>query len=143
MLTSLSTAVSGLDCFQQDMDVIGNNIANINTNGFKAGVVNLADSFSDTLQSAVSPVQIGTGVYDQAITSNWTQGAVNNTGVNTDLAISGNGFFVVQDPTSGTPVRHPGRQFFHQQQRLPRHRRRPAGARLQRRRPLHHRLHQD
>ena len=102
MLTSLSTAVSGLDCFQQDMDVIGNNIANINTNGFKAGVVNLADSFSDTLQSAVSPVQIGTGVYDQAITSNWTQGAVNNTGVNTDLAISGNGFFVVQDPTSGS-----------------------------------------
>jgi flagellar hook protein FlgE len=84
------------------MAVIGNNIANINTDGFKAGVVNFADSFSDTLQSASTPVQVGTGVYNQAVTSNWTQGAVNGTGLNTDLAISGNGFFVVQDPTSGS-----------------------------------------
>jgi flagellar hook protein FlgE len=102
MLTSLSTAVTGLNSFQQDMDVIGNNIANINTDGFKAGIVNLADNFSDTLQSATGPIQIGTGVYNQAITSNWTQGAVNATGINTDLAISGNGFFVVQDPVSGS-----------------------------------------
>jgi flagellar hook protein FlgE len=102
MLNSLSSAVSGLDSFQQDMDVIGNNIANINTDGFKAGIVNLADNFSDTLQSATGPIQIGTGVYNQAITSNWTQGAVNATGINTDLAISGNGFFVVQDPVSGS-----------------------------------------
>ncbi len=102
MLTSLSSAVSGLDSFQQDMDVIGNNIANINTNGFKAGIVNFADCFSDTLQSATGSVQIGTGVYDQAVTNNWTQGAVNATGINTDLAISGNGFFVVQDPVSGS-----------------------------------------
>ncbi|MGA2540488.1 MAG: flagellar hook-basal body complex protein [Verrucomicrobiota bacterium] len=102
MLTSLSTAVTGLNSFQQDMDVIGNNIANINTDGFKAGIVNLADNFSDTLQSATGPIQVGTGVYNQAITSNWTQGAVNATGINTDLAISGNGFFVVQDPVSGS-----------------------------------------
>src|SRR5208282_1824566 len=102
MLSSLSSGVSGLDSFQQDMDVIGNNIANINTNGFKAANVNFADSFSDTLQAATAdPVQIGTGVYDQAITNNWTEGAVTSTGVNTDLAISGNGFFVVQDPTTG------------------------------------------
>jgi len=102
MLTSLSTALTGLNSFQQDMDVIGNNIANINTDGFKAGIVNLADNFSDTLQSATGPVQIGTGVFNQAITNNWTQGAVNATGINTDLAISGNGFFVVQDPVSGS-----------------------------------------
>ena len=102
MLNSLSSAVSGLDSFQQDMDVIGNNIANINTDGFKAGVVNFADSFSNTLQAAsVDTSQIGTGVSIQAITNNWTQGAVTATGVSTDLAISGNGFFVVQDPVSG------------------------------------------
>jgi flagellar hook protein FlgE len=101
MLTSLSSAVSGLDSFQQDMDVIGNNIANINTNGFKAGQVNFADSLSDTLQSGNGPVQIGMGVYDQAISNNWNQGAVNATGVSTDLAISDNGFFEVQDPTTG------------------------------------------
>jgi flagellar hook protein FlgE len=102
MLNALSSAVSGLDSFQQDMDVIGNNIANINTDGFKAGMVNFADTFSDTLVAGTGTVQIGTGVYDQAITNNWSQGAVNATGVNTDLAISGNGFFVVQDPTSNT-----------------------------------------
>ena len=102
MLTSLSTAVSGLDCFQQDMDVVGNNIANINTNGFKAATLNFADSLSETIQAGNGPVQIGLGVFNQGIANNWTQGAVNSTGVNTDLAISGNGFFVVQDPTSGT-----------------------------------------
>jgi len=101
MLTSLSSAVSGLDSFQQDMDVIGNNIANINTNGYKAARVNFADSFSDTLQAAGSgTVQVGTGVFDQAITNNWSQGAVISTGVTSDLAISGNGFFVVKDPVS-------------------------------------------
>jgi flagellar hook protein FlgE len=100
MLTSLSSAVTGLDSFQQDMDVIGNNIANINTNGFKAGIVNFSDTFSDTLQSASGSVQVGTGVSIQSTSNNWTQGAVNATGINTDLAISGNGFFVVQDPTT-------------------------------------------
>ena len=101
MLTSLSSAVSGLDSFQQDMDVIGNNIANINTDGFKAGTVNFADSFSNTLAAGSGSVQVGTGVYDQAIMNNWNQGAINATGISTDLAISGNGFFVVQDPASG------------------------------------------
>jgi len=99
MLNSLSSAVSGLDSFQQDMDVIGNNIANINTDGFKAGRVNFADAFGDSMAGAV---QVGTGVFDQAITNNWSQGAVNATGVNTDLAISGNGFFVVKDTVTGT-----------------------------------------
>ena len=79
MLNALSSAVSGLDSFQQDMDVIGNNIANINTDGFKAGMVNFADTFSDTLVAGTGTVQIGTGVYDQAITNNWSQGAVNAT----------------------------------------------------------------
>jgi flagellar hook protein FlgE len=101
MLTSLSSAVSGLDSFQQDMDVIGNNIANINTNGFKAANVNFADSFSNSLAAGSGNVQIGTGVFDQSISNNWSQGAINSTGVSSDLAISGSGFFVVQDPTSG------------------------------------------
>jgi flagellar hook protein FlgE len=101
MLTSLSSAVSGLDSFQQDMDVIGNNIANINTTGFKAGRVQFADSFSDTLEAATAnSVQVGTGVFDQAIGTNWTAGAASATGINTDLAITGNGFFVVADPTT-------------------------------------------
>jgi flagellar hook protein FlgE len=109
MLTSLSSAVSGLDAFQQQMDIIGNNIANLNTTGFKSANSNLADSFSNTLQAATigsttnpgtNAMQIGTGVTTASITNDWTQGTINPTGVTSNLAINGNGFFVVQDPTS-------------------------------------------
>jgi flagellar hook protein FlgE len=107
MLSSLTSAVSGLEDFQQQMDVIGNNIANVDTTGFKAGTVDFADAFSNTLQAPAassgssngsSSVQIGTGVEITGINSNWTQGALSTTGVPSDLAISGNGFFMVQDP---------------------------------------------
>src|SRR6202041_1921352 len=102
MMSSLTSAVSGLDNFQEQMDVIGNNIANVDTTGFKAGVVDFADAFSNTLQgptagsSATSegsnPIQVGTGVTITGIDSNWTQGSLSTTGIPSDLAISGNGF---------------------------------------------------
>ena len=110
MLTSLSSAVSGLDAYQEQMDIIGNNIANLNTTGFKSATGNLADSFSNTLQAATvttgslnatNAMQIGTGVNTASITNDWSQGTVNSTGVTSDLAINGNGFFVVQNPTTG------------------------------------------
>jgi flagellar hook protein FlgE len=116
MLTALSSAVSGLDAYQEQMDIIGNNIANLNTTGFKSGTGNLVDSFSDTLQAATSAtgsdngtdaMQIGTGVMTGSITSDWSQGALNTTNVATDLYINGNGFFMVQSPqTSGTPAQY-------------------------------------
>jgi flagellar hook protein FlgE len=109
MLSSLSAAVSGLDNFQQDMDVIGNNIANINTTGYKDATVQFATSFSNTLASATAnPVQVGTGVYDQAITNNWATGALSSTGVTTDLAINGNGFFEVADASGNKYVTQDG-----------------------------------
>ena len=107
MLSSLTSAVSGLEDFQEQMDVIGNNIANVDTTGFKAGTVDFADAFSNTLQApsaasgtsnGSSSVQVGTGVEITGINSNWSQGALSTTGVPSDLAISGNGFFMVQDP---------------------------------------------
>jgi flagellar hook protein FlgE len=111
MMSALTSAVSGLDSFQEQMDVIGNNIANVDTTGFKAGVVDFADAFSNTLQAptagssttsvSTNPIQVGTGVNITGINSNWTQGALNNTGIPSDLAISGNGFFMVQDPSTG------------------------------------------
>jgi|SRR5580658_7647923 flagellar hook protein FlgE len=110
MLNALSSAVSGLDAYQEQMDIIGNNIANLNTTGFKSATGNLVDSFSDTLQAATSvvgtnnptdPMQVGTGVQTASITNDWSEGAINSTGVTSDLAIAGNGFFVVQDPVSG------------------------------------------
>jgi len=110
MFTALSSAVSGLDAYQEQMDIIGNNIANLNTTGFKSGTGNLVDSFSNTLQAATSatgndnstdPMQIGTGVMTGSVTNDWSEGALNSTGVASNLAINGNGFFVVQDPNNG------------------------------------------
>jgi flagellar hook protein FlgE len=103
MLSSLSSGVSGLESFQQEMDVIGNNIANINTVGFKAGTVDFADSLSNTLQGAgqnTSAEQVGTGVQIAAIDNNWNQGAIESTGIASQAAINGSGFFEVQDPTN-------------------------------------------
>jgi flagellar hook protein FlgE len=109
MLRSLTSAISGLQNFQQRMDVIGNNIANVNTTGFKSARVDYADSFSQTLResviggpggSGISSMQIGSGVTTGAIRNLYTQGAVARTGVQTDLAIAGEGYFVVRDAVS-------------------------------------------
>ena len=97
MLRSLNTAVSGLNEFQQDIDVIGNNIANVNTAGFKEARAHFEDTFSQVLGS---DIQVGSGVSTAAVSNNFTQGAINNSGVGTDLAISGQGFFVVRNTGS-------------------------------------------
>jgi len=105
MIRSLTSAVSGIQAFQDEIDVIGNNIANVDTIGFKSATSELADSFSQTLASSNlsggDSSQIGLGVTTQGIVNQYTQGAINPTGVQTDLAISGNGFFEVRDPVSG------------------------------------------
>jgi len=103
MLLSMDSGVSALEQFQQQLNVISNNIANVNTVGFKAADVNFADTLSETLGSnAAGTTQVGTGVTTASITNDFsTPGALTNTGVQSDLAIQGNGFFVVKDPTSG------------------------------------------
>ncbi len=109
MLRSLTSPISGLQGFQQRLDDIGNNIANVNTTGFKGSRVGLADSFSQTLRSSsagtggangTAAMQIGLGVGIQSITNSYTQGALSRTSVGTDLAITNAGFFVVRDPIS-------------------------------------------
>src|SRR5262245_6610153 len=109
MLRSLTSAISGLQSFQQRMDVIGNNVANVSTTAFKGARVLFGDSFSQTLVSSSAgtggnpgtpAMQIGYGVNIQAISNIYTQGAFARTGVGTDLAITGNGFFVVRDTLS-------------------------------------------
>ena len=88
------------------MDVIGNNISNINTTGFKSSRVNFADMLSQTLTGASSPQnnlggtnpkQIGLGSSVSSIDLLFTNGSVQSTGVNTDLCLSGNGLFVVNN----------------------------------------------
>jgi flagellar hook protein FlgE len=107
MIRSLNSGVSGIQQFQEKMDVIGNNIANVNTTGFKSARVDFADAFSDTLRQSSSAtgtssgtpsLQIGSGVSTSAVRNIYTQGAITTTGYQTDMAISGDGFFVVKDP---------------------------------------------
>src|SRR2546421_1984812 len=111
MLRSLSSGVSGIQQFQEEMDVISNNIANVNTTGFKSARVEFADSFSQTLRGSSSAsgsssgtpaIQIGSGVTTSAIKNIFSQGAVTRTGYQTDVAIDGEGFFIVRDPVTST-----------------------------------------
>jgi flagellar hook protein FlgE len=102
MLLSLDSGVSALDQFQQDLNVIGNNIANVDTVGFKSADMEFANALSETLgTNAAGSEQIGTGVQTSQITNQFTQGSLITTGVSSNLAIDGNGFFVVKDPSSG------------------------------------------
>jgi flagellar hook protein FlgE len=102
MLLSLDSGVSALEQFQQQLNVIANNIANVNTVGFKSASVNFADTLSQMLGSnAAGSTQVGTGVTTAGIVNNFASGAVTSTGNQSDLAIDGNGFFLVKDPISG------------------------------------------
>jgi len=103
MLLSLDSAVSALDSFQNEMNVVGNNIANVNTVGYKSADSAFEDAFSQTLGSNASgPEQVGTGVLISGITNNFSQGSITSTGVATNMAINQNGFFTVKDPTTGS-----------------------------------------
>ncbi|MGL4561989.1 MAG: flagellar hook protein FlgE [Brevinema sp.] len=106
MLRSLYSGVSGLQNHQTRMDVIGNNVSNVNTTGFKKGRVTFQDIISQTMSGAAKPndirggvnaKQVGLGMSVAAIENIMTQGSLQTTGKNTDLAITGEGFFVVED----------------------------------------------
>ena len=105
MMRSLFSGVSGLKSHQTRMDVIGNNIANVNTTGFKSSRVTFADTLSQTMTGASSPngtlggtnpKQVGLGTGVASVDLLFTNGSVQSTGKNTDLCLSGNGLFVVK-----------------------------------------------
>lgn len=109
MPNSLLTGVSGLLAHQRLLDVVGNNIANMNTTGFKASRILFADLLYETIRPAtgasdgvsggINPNQIGGGVKVAGVDKQFGQGALDNTGGSLDFAISGSGFFTL---TSGT-----------------------------------------
>lgn len=105
MLRSLYAGVSGLRNNQVRMDVIGNNIANVNTVAFKAGRVTFKEGFAQLLQGAsrppgdqggINPIQIGLGMQIGSIDQLFSQGNIETTGLNTDVAIQGDAFFTVR-----------------------------------------------
>jgi flagellar hook protein FlgE len=100
MLPSLNTAVSGLQQFEQEISVIGNNIANVDTTGFKGSRALFQDTFSQALNSPT--MQVGSGVSTAAIQNNFTQGTYQSTGIDTDLFINGPGFFSVRNAVDNT-----------------------------------------
>lgn len=105
-MRSMYSGVSGLRVHQAKMDVIGNNIANVNTVGFKRSAVTFQEVFSQTLKGAGSPQggrggtnpqQIGLGVNVASMTVNHTKGATQRTDYITDLMVDGNGYFILSN----------------------------------------------
>ncbi len=118
MMRSLFSGVTGLRSHQTRMDVIGNNIANVNTVGFKKSTVTFKDLYSETISAAaaasgvgagstggVNPKQIGLGTAVNSISVVHTPGSAQYTGNGMDVAISGDGYFVVQTPTGNMYTR--------------------------------------
>lgn len=106
MLRSMFSAISGLRSHQTMMDVVGNNIANVNTVGYKASRATFQESLTQAERGAAGPVaedaggtnpyQIGLGVRVAAIDGNFSQGSVQVTGRSSDVSINGEGFFQVE-----------------------------------------------
>jgi flagellar hook protein FlgE len=93
---SFNVALTGLDAANQDLSVTANNLANVSTVGFKGARAEFADLFSAT-QSGVSATAVGNGVAVQEVAQQFSQGDIETTGNNLDLAISGNGFFTLSN----------------------------------------------
>jgi flagellar hook protein FlgE len=107
MMRSMFSGISGLRSHQTMMDVVGNNIANVNTSGYKAMRATFQESLTQVIRGATgglpaqggtNPLQLGLGTRMGAIDGVFGQGAVQVTGRATDLAIQGDGFFVVDTP---------------------------------------------
>src|SRR5437868_8861580 len=106
MMRPMFAAISGLKNHQTFMDVVGNNIANVNTTGFKQSRVTFQDILSQTVRGAsgpqggrggVNPEQVGLGVLISGVDTVQTQGTLQSTGKLTDMAIQGDGYFVESD----------------------------------------------
>lgn len=105
LLNSLFAGVSGLRNHQSMMDVIGNNISNVNTIGYKGSRVTFSDTFNQFVKAGTNPTattggtnsfQIGLGTKINSIDRNWNQGTFERTGITTDLALQGPGLFILK-----------------------------------------------
>lgn len=107
LIGTMSSGVSALRTFTKGLEVIGNNIANVNTTGYKSSSAQYSDSFSNVLQRSApstgasgtnaTTIEVGTGVKLAGIATNFSQGSLSATGSATDLGVSGNGFFRVRN----------------------------------------------
>lgn len=109
MMPSLYSGISGLNAHQRRMDSIGNNVANVNTLGYKSSYTTFKESYINTIRSpniGTPGMQIGLGVNIGGITRRFTSGMLTETGISTNMSVNGNGWFVVDDGTdpAATPL---------------------------------------
>ena len=97
LFSNLHTASSGLNVASMSMSVIGDNIANVNTIGFKRGRATFSDSFPQPVSYVHGPITIGSGAYTAKTSNIFGQGALQSSGNTLDMAINGNGFFTIRD----------------------------------------------
>jgi flagellar hook protein FlgE len=100
MFTSFNTALSALSADTTAIDVVGNNLANLNTPGYKASVVSFSDLVTESLGAGLGETQVGFGVATPITIRQFSQGAIESSSGALDVAIQGDGFLVVSDPTS-------------------------------------------
>lgn len=120
MLGALYSGITGLDAASEGMNVIGNNIANVNTAGFKGGTISFASIYSDSVRTlgGRSGNEEGNGVRIAGLSSIWEQGALESTMNPTDMAIQGNGFFQVVENGTDTYYTRAGQFRYDNQYRL-------------------------
>lgn len=109
-MSSFSIPLSGLSASQQALNIISNNLANLNTTGYKDQTGNFQSLFYQNFGSdgAGDPIQVGAGTQLGSVSTNFTNGGVNNTGVPSDVAITGNGFFITQTANGTTEYTRAG-----------------------------------
>ena len=111
LVSTLNVGVSALKSYAEGIQVVSNNIANVNTVGFKTSQAQYADTFSNLLRPMVPnqnatavkipPTQVGGGVQVESIAAVFSQGTIQTTSTNSDMGIAGNGFFRVRNPQTG------------------------------------------
>jgi len=101
MLSSLFSGISGLLASSNAINVVGNNIANVNTTGYKSSSCTFEDALYQSINSSSGASQVGRGVQLSSVTTDFSEGSLETTSSSTDLAIGGKGFFIVRDSSSG------------------------------------------
>src|ERR1044071_4281070 len=107
-LTSLYSGLSGLNANALQLSLIGNNLANVNTTGYKSSSASFQDLLSQTLSGgseSTNPQQVGLGTVAAGTNMNFTQGSLQTTGVTSNVAIQGEGFFVISDGVGNSYTR--------------------------------------
>lgn len=102
LTSAMYAGIAGLTCHSQAISVVGNNLANSNTIGYKSQVIQFQDIFYSTVNTSNGTDQVGHGASVSTIYNNFTQGSYEASTSVTDVAINGNGFFIVEDPVTGS-----------------------------------------